>query len=229
VWSIPLGVGSQALPALSQLLSADERARAGRFRLERDRHRYIAGRAALRTLLGLYVDCPGEQIEFTYAKNGKPFIRRERGGLRPYFNVSHSGSVALMGFCMSAEIGIDIELVREMPDAENIVRRFFAREEVEQWTALPAALRTRGFFECWTRKEAFVKALGDGLSMPLDEFEVVFGPGDAPAIRFRQQDGRRAWSIFDVTPLPDYSAALAIPGAAWDLRCWIAPEDWSVR
>ena len=227
VWSIPLNVASASLDRSTPLLSADERVRAGRFRFERDRNRYIAARAALRTLLGLYTDCSADQIEFTYAKNGKPFIKRERGGLRPYFNISHSGSIALMAFCMSAEIGVDIEIVRDMPDAENIVRRFFAPEEAAQWMALPAELRTKGFFDCWTRKEAFVKALGDGLSMPLDEFQVEFGPGEPPTVRFRQQNGRRAWSIFDVTPLSEYSAALAIPGAAWDLRCCVASEDWS--
>jgi 4'-phosphopantetheinyl transferase len=227
VWCIPLEIEADALTGLGRLLCADEQARARRFRFEPDRQRYVAARAALRILLGRYVDSPPERIVFSYSTSGKPFLAPPGGGRGPYFNISHSGQIALMAFCASAQLGIDVELVREIADTENIVRGFFCREEIEHWMELPADLRKRAFYDCWTRKEAFVKASGDGLSMPLDGFQVSFGPGAVPSIRVPQYADEPRWCLFDVSPASDYSGALAIAGIRWDLHCWICSNAWN--
>ena len=222
LWCIPLEIGSESLRGLGRLLCDEEQRRAERFRFEPDRRRYIAARAALRILLGRYVDHPAEQIVFSYSTAGKPFLQRADGASGPHFNVSHSGEIALVAFCANAELGIDVERVRDIEDTESIVRRFFCAEEVEQWVELPAHLRQKAFYDCWTRKEAIVKALGGGLSVPLDAFQVSFSPTEAPRVRFRHQAHVTPWSIYDVSPASDYSGALAIRDARWDLRCWLA-------
>ncbi len=221
LWCIPLEIGSDSLRGLRRVLSDEEQQRAERFRFEPDRRRYIAARAALRTLLGRYVDQPAERIVFSYSTAGKPFLQRADGGSGPHFNVSHSGAIALLAFCADAELGIDVELVRDIEDTESIVRRFFCAAEVEQWMGLPGHLRQKAFYDCWTRKEAVVKAMGGGLSVPLDAFQVSFSPTDAPRVRFRHDAGVTPWSLYDVSPAADYSGALAIRGARWDLRCWL--------
>ena len=212
VWSIPAAIPSEPATRLQALLSDDERARAARFKFERDRCRFIAARAALRILLGRYLHIPGEEISFEYGPKGKPYLRSTENPERLQFNVSHSGELALMAFCAGEELGVDLELVREMDDAADIARRFFCPSEVDRWMSLPEELRLRGFFNCWTRKEAYVKAVGGGLSIPLDGFEVSFRPGDPPAILL---PGSEHWSLFDVSPTPGYAAALAIRGSGW--------------
>ncbi len=161
-------------------------------------------------------------LVFSYSAAGKPFLQRADGGSGPHFNVSHSGEMALVAFCADVELGIDVELVRDIADTESIVRKFFCAEEVAQWMELPAHLRRKAFYDCWTRKEAVVKALGGGLFVPLDAFQVSFSPTEAPRVRFRHDADVTAWSLYDVSPASDYSGALAIRGARRDLRCWLA-------
>jgi 4'-phosphopantetheinyl transferase len=222
LWCLPLEIGSDSLRGLRRVLCDEEHQRADRFRFEPDRRRYIAARAALRILLGRYIDQPAERIVFSYSTTGKPSLQRADGGSGPHFNVSHSGEIALLAFCADAELGIDVELVHDIEDTESIVRRFFCAEEVDQWLELPAHLGQKAFYDCWTRKEAVVKAMGGGLSVPLDAFQVSFSPTDAPRVRFRHDGDVTPWSLYDVSPASDYSGALAIRGAGWDLRCWLA-------
>ena len=225
VWCVPLDLSTAAPHRLSGLLSAEEHSRANSFRFERDRHRYIAARGVLRTLLGGYIKCPAEQVRFSYSTTGKPSIERHGRGSRPRFTVSRSGRIALMAFCASEDVGVDVELVQEMDNAEGIVRSFFCPEEIEEWMKLPVECQTRAFFDCWTRKEAFVKAMGEGLSMPLDAFRVSFCPGEAPTISLRPDAVQRSWSMFDVSPSSEYAGALAIPGSGWNVRCLLVCED----
>jgi 4'-phosphopantetheinyl transferase len=227
IWSVPLDVDAEALPRLNALLCEEEQARARRYVFERDRRRFVAARAALRINLGRYLDLPGDEVRFEYGPAGKPYLKGEgrRTGLR--FNVSHSHALALIAVCAGEEPGVDIELVREMDDMESIVRRFFCPEEIEQWVGLPGELRTRAFFDCWTRKEAYVKAVGDGLLMPLDRFQVSFRPGEAPGIRLYGGGNGQQWSIFDVRPSTQFAGALAIEGSGWQLRFCGTFADWN--
>ncbi len=190
LWSASLDGDAEAL---LPLLSEDERVRACRFRFERDRHRFIAARGWLRVLLGQYLQTEGGGLRFGYGPKGKPYVD---GGL--HFNLAHSGGVALFAFCAGEEVGVDLESIREIDDAEAIVRRYFAPAEIERWIAAPPPLRTRTFFECWTRMEAIGKALGDGLAA-------------APS-------SSEHWSLFDVRPSPSFAATLAVRGGGWSVR-----------
>jgi 4'-phosphopantetheinyl transferase len=215
LWQVPLGQREQEIARFEKLLTQDELERAGRFRFFRDRRRFVVARGVLRTLLRRYLQTADSQVAFEYESKGKPCLSG-RGG--PFFNVSHSGELALIAFSASTPLGVDVELIREMDDASSIVKRFFSPAEIARWTSLPAGIRTRAFFDCWTRKEAYIKAVGEGLSLPLDQFEVAFGPGQTPQIRLGNGREAEVWSLFDVPSTPDYAGALAIPGAGWQLQ-----------
>lgn len=190
------------------LLSADERERADRLRFERDRRRYVVGRALLRTLLARYTAAPAEELAFGYGELGKPWL--DAG---PSFNLSHSGDVALYAFAAAGELGVDVELDDADFATDRIAERFFSPAEVSALRSLPPAAQPRAFLRCWTRKEAFVKARGDGLSLALDSFDVTLAP-DEPAALLRTAWSRREpreWQIEDLSdPGGGYVAALAI-------------------
>jgi 4'-phosphopantetheinyl transferase len=224
VWVVNVDVTAEAQRRCDALLSQDERARAQRFLFDRDRRRFAVARGALRVLLGYCLHVPGDEIRFGYSPTGKPQLTGVGDGQGVHFNVSHSGDLALIALCAREEPGVDVELVRELRDMERIVRRFFCPEEVEQWLELPDDLRTRAFFDCWTRKEAYVKALGAGLQLSLDAFQVFFRPGETPGINVRDDGGERPWSIFDVSPSERYAGALAIRGGEWQVHSW--PFVW---
>lgn len=184
VWRASLDQPVPVTRHLHTLLAADEVARAARFRFERDRNRYIVGRGLLRTLLGRYLQRPPSVLRFEYGAFEKPRL----AGDGPQFNLSHSGSLALFAFTDDVEIGIDVERDHVDFARERIAERFFSPAEVRVLRSLPEPLQPYAFLTCWTRKEAFIKARGDGLSLPLDSFDVSLLP-DAPAALLRT-----AWS-----------------------------------
>jgi 4'-phosphopantetheinyl transferase len=190
-------------------LNAEERERAALFRFERDRRRYISRRGKLRELLSDYLDCAPARIGFAYNPFGKPSVAG--GDLR--FNLSHSHGTALFVFARGIEVGCDIERRDTAFACEQIPERFFSALEAQTLCSLPASSRTRAFFNCWTRKEAFIKARGCGLSLPLDSFDVSLAP-DEPAL-LRGCDG---WSVQSCEPAPDYQAAIVAKGADWQLN-----------
>jgi 4'-phosphopantetheinyl transferase len=192
-------------------LSDDERARAARFHFDRDRRRFAAARALLRSILAGYLQVPADEVAFTYDPNGKP--RLAGGGLS--FNVSHSHGAAVFAFTSEREIGVDIERHPAPDDGDAVARHFFAPAEVAMLDSLPAAARPAAFLRCWTRKEAYIKARGDGLSLPLDSFEVSLEPGAGPALLATRPDPEEArrWSLVDLSRhCPGYVAALALEG-----------------
>lgn len=212
VWVEDLDVGPDRLDRLTAFLSADELERAGRFRFRRDRDRFTAGRGRLRELLGQYLACRPGDVDFRYSAYGKPFITGS-AGLR--FNVSHSGPRVLFAFCRDAEVGVDVELLRAEAADDLVAERFFAEREVLDLRRLPPALRVRGFLSCWTRKEAYIKARGEGLSLPLQDFEVTLSPNEPPKlVRTAWSPGEPAeWRLHDLSHLcTDAVAALAIRG-----------------
>jgi 4'-phosphopantetheinyl transferase len=232
VWCAPLEQEHARVAAFFQTLSLDEQERAGRFYFARDRGHYIVGRGVLRQILSRYLELAPQELVFSYGPKGKPGLApdvlRVSGkapGLR--FNLSHSGALALYALTYDREVGVDIEKFRPLEDAERIARRFFAAAEVRVFCALPAATQLAGFFNCWTRKEAYIKATGDGLSMPLDSFEVSLLPGQ-PA-RFLHVDGDPAealrWSLRELYPAADYAAAVCVEGQDWTVQCW----QWSEK
>jgi 4'-phosphopantetheinyl transferase len=199
---------------LFALLDSEERQRAGRFRFEVSRDAFIASHGWLRAVLGRYLNADPRSIEFTFGNRGKPALQ----GTPLQFNLSHSGAIAACAVARSEEVGIDIEKLRPMSDLERVARRFFHPEESRKLLALREEDRAPAFFRCWTRKEAYIKALGDGLFAPLDRFEVTLAPGEPVA--FVHIDDRPAaeWSLLGLDVGPDYTGAVAIRGTDWVVR-----------
>lgn len=211
-----LEVSQMVVHRLSLSLSEDERARAGRFAFERDWRRFVVARGRLRELLGQRLDVRPESIQFAYRKHGKPVLDQPfcRSGLR--FNVAHSADLAVYAFSYEHEVGVDVEAVRALPDADDIAARFFSQREKEAYRALDSHHRQRGFFNCWTRKEAYIKALGDGLYHPLDGFDVTLAPGEpARILRVADTPGEQCgWRLESFVPAPGFIGAAAVEEAS---------------
>lgn len=211
-----------------RVLSADEHERAERFHFRNDRNHFIAARGLLRLLLSRYLDLPPQQLSFSYSPYGKPALagESERASLR--FNVSHSHGVALYAFTLEREVGVDVEYIRQDVVNESIAEHFFSAQEVASLRALPAEVQPQAFFNCWTRKEAFIKARGEGLSFPLDQFDVSLVPEEPAAlisIRNNPLEASR-WSLQTLPIEEGYVAALAVAGHDWRLECWTLPSSF---
>ena len=194
------------------LLSDAERQRASRFLFDRDRDRFIVGRARLRQLLAARLGTRPESVELVYGAHGKPALARRFADADLRFNVSHCDDVTLYAFSCGREIGVDVEAVRAIRDADDIAARFFSHRENQAYRALAPRDRPLGFFQCWTRKEAFIKALGDGLSYPLDRFDVSLAPGEpAEILRVEAMRGDCCgWRMESLSAAPGFVAAVVI-------------------
>jgi len=190
-------------------LSPDEVERADRFRFDKHRREFVLGRAVLRALIAGYLRMQPHDAAFIYGPKGKPALALADCSL--FFNVSNSGDLAAYAFTLDCEIGVDVEHRRRLLEIEGIAQRFFAADEVAELMRLPEYQRPEGFFNCWTRKEAYIKAIGDGLSVPLHSFQVTLQPGD-PA-RMIELDGSAAaaerWTLHAFVPAPEYAGAIA--------------------
>ncbi len=223
-WAVALA----ALPADAEatataLLSADERARAERFRFDRHRRLYISSHAALRLLLARYLRASPASLVIAAEANGRPILASPAGRLQ--FNVSHSGDLALVAVSCIAPLGVDIEEVRDLPDFVDIARRYFAPTEVEHLLRLAPRERLGGFFVTWTRKEAFVKALGLGLSFPLDAF-CTGRPDRPPSLTQAEGAADADWTMADLLPGGEYKGALAIRHPSVKIDCRQAAWSW---
>ncbi|CAG0930688.1 4'-phosphopantetheinyl transferase [Thermoflexales bacterium] len=178
VWYVSLEQPAPLTHQLEQLLSSDERERAARFHFEHDRRRFIVGHGALRTLLGRYLQVEPTRLEFCYGAYGKPYLAEESTGGALRFNLAHSHELAVYAFTREGEVGIDIEHIHPLADLDHIAARFFSKAESTILLGLPEDQRLMAFFNCWTRKEAYIKARGEGLSHPLDQFQVSLIPGE---------------------------------------------------
>jgi 4'-phosphopantetheinyl transferase len=208
LWTVPLQSAPDITSELAGILSDCELARAEKMAAPGLRTGSILSRGVLRSLLGYYLGIASNTVEIRYGPNGKPVIQ---GPVR--FNVSHSGSVAAFAFAVGCELGLDVEEIRPFADLAAVAARFFSPEEAEELAKLPRAEQELAFFRCWTRKEAYVKAVGTGLSGPLHDFQVSLQQSEAA--RFvRLPDGSGPWSLYDVPVPSGYAAALAHAGAA---------------
>ncbi|HWY21016.1 MAG TPA: 4'-phosphopantetheinyl transferase superfamily protein [Candidatus Acidoferrum sp.] len=207
-----------------KLLSADELARSARFHFARDRQRFVASRALLRSILASYLATDPNSLNFSYSKKEKPFLGPADAPGNVTFNLSHSGETALFAFTRGREIGVDVEQLRHDFDLEAIARRFFSLQERNQLAALPADEKIEAFFRCWTRKEAYIKATGDGLSLPLSQFDVSLAAGEKAALLATRPDGSEAgqWLLREVPAGSGYVAALCVRGKDWKLKEWSA-------
>ena len=226
VWRAALDQTPSQMQSFLHNLAADEQARAERFYFKRDREHFIVARGVLRTILGCYLNRMPECLSFCYSSHGKPALAGESDGEAICFNVSHSHGVALYAVTRGREVGIDLERIRFDVAVAEIAERFFSRREVAMLRALPTEVQRQAFFRCWTRKEAYIKARGEGLSLPLDQFDVSLAPGEPAAVLGTQRDPSEAsrWSLQELTPAPGYVAALAVEGHGWRLACWQWPD-----
>jgi len=222
VWRAPLDWPLPRVQLLQQTLSEDEGQRADRFHFAHDRLHYIVARGLLRTLLGRYLQQPPGELRFTYNPYGKPTLASVPGQANVSFNLSHSGGLVLYAFARRRDLGIDVEKMRTNLVYEQIAEHVFSVGERDVLRALPADQKVDAFFNGWARKEAYIKARGRGLSLPLTEFDVTMRPAEpARLISTRgEPEAVHAWSLQELPIDPGYKAALVVEGHGWQLTGW---------
>ena len=222
MWQAALDVPAAQAHALTEVLSADEWERAHRFVIERDRRRFIVCRGVLRSILGRYLGAVPSSLRFRYSPHGKPALSSVSGEHPLRFSVSHAEDTALYGVTLQRGIGVDIESVRAEFAGDDIAERVFSRREILALRTLSPADRPQAFFRCWTRKEAYIKARGEGFSLPLSRFDVSIFPDEPAALLSVSDDPQETarWSLRDLPAGPGYVAAIAVEGQDWLLRCW---------
>jgi 4'-phosphopantetheinyl transferase len=205
---------------LEGYLSQDEHIRAHRFRFKKDRNHFIIARGLLRTILASYLDTEPSDVQFSYADKGKPALKITSGNKTVNFNLAHSHGRALYAFSRNRELGVDLEFIRDELADEAVAERFFSQAEVAALRSLPPEIRREAFYNCWTRKEAYIKARGEGLSMPLNEFDVSLVPGLAAALLRNHKDPNETsrWSMQSLPAEPGYVAALVAEGHDWQRK-----------
>ena len=214
VWRIQLDQSVSQIRTLLSTLATEERERAGRYRFQQDRKKFIVARGLLRRILGSYLDMEPGQLSFCYNAYGKPALVQASGLDFLHFNLSHSHNLGLVAVTRGKEVGIDLEYIRPNFANEQIAEHFFSGQEVATLRSLPKKLQERAFFTCWTRKEAYVKGTGQGLSLPLDQFDVSIIPGGPARLLRTVWDPSKVsrWSLLDLDPGPGYVGALAVTG-----------------
>lgn len=215
IFTINTNKFEQEIDNFEKLLSGDELSKACRFRVARDRIGYITCRGSLRNILSEYTGVNPSELVFSYTSFGKPFVKDSE----IKFNLSHSGDYAVLAFSWINELGIDIERLRDMPDALNIASRYFSEKEIQGFSELNHECINTEFFKCWTKKEAFIKAKGEGLSYPLKNFSVSVGnksPAEIIEITDNPAEAEN-WSLYEIDIINEYVSALAVNSAKADL------------
>jgi len=224
VWRASLEQPEATMQKLRQMLAADELAKAGRFHFEKDHNHFIVAHGLLRTLLGQYLHMHPGQLRFCVNDYGKPALDPSFHEQPLNFNMSHSHKLALYAFAFHRQIGIDVEYMRADVDFEGVARHSFSPVEQGVLHALPVEARKQAFYNCWTRKEAYIKARGMGLSLSLDLFDVSMMSGESAALLTSREDARETgrWAFEELMPGDGYAGALAVEGHGWQLRCYRA-------
>jgi 4'-phosphopantetheinyl transferase len=233
VFRADLNVAPAVLAGMVQVLSPDEHTRAGGFRFETHRRRFIAARALLRLILGSYLKQRPAELRFTYGWHGKPCLSPANDGGQIGFNISHSEESAVFAIAFGSEVGIDIECVRPLEDVEWLAQSVFSPAELDAYRHLTGPKKLEAFYRCWTRKEAFVKAVGDGLAYPLDQLELSLDER-ATLLRLPGDEPKAAeWSLYDLTIHEPFIGALAVERSDCRVReinilpetlCALAPQ-----
>ena len=227
IWRARLEQPAHVVERLQTALSPDELERAARFYFEKDRRHFVVARGILRTLLGQYLAIPASAIVFCYNAYGKPALAAL--GLPAsynnlHFNLSHSHELALYAFSEGREIGIDVEYMRPLSitECEMLAEQSFSERERNALRHLPSEVKRQAFFACWTRKEAYIKARGRGLSIELDQFDVSLAPGELAALLASREhpEAVRRWSLRDLPPANEYAGAMMVEGKDWSASYW---------
>ncbi|HET6514240.1 MAG TPA: 4'-phosphopantetheinyl transferase superfamily protein [Thermodesulfovibrionales bacterium] len=207
--------------ALEHILSADELSRAGRFHFQTDRDHFIAARGLLRSILGMYLKRDPSHLTFCFGPNGKPSIKERTNAKALRFNASHSEGLALFAVALDREVGVDIEYIRPDLSVCDLVAQACSRGEAESLNLLPEHSRLEALYTLWTRKEAYLKAQGTGLTNNLTDIEVIGSPGDlAETIEIRDTQRGTSWILKDLDVAPGFAATLAIERGNLHVRCW---------
>lgn len=227
LWRATIDVPSSYLPRIWKILSSDERDRAERFIFERDRLRFLVARGFLRVILSRYLDCAPNDLRLDYGEYGKPSLGTPFSQTNLTFNLAHSAGLGLYGVTQGRAVGVDLEQIRSEIDIEEIASRMFSTTEAGELRSVPTDARLSAFFNCWTRKEAFLKAKGAGLSLPLHQFDVTLFPGDPASLVETKWDKYEAprWSLRAIDVGTGYVAAVAVEGHNWRLNHWQANGD----
>lgn len=225
VWRAGLLRTDADVEQLRATLTRDEVERAESFYFEKDRRHCVVARGLLRCLLGRYLDSEPHSLRFRYGSYGKPELTEEFSGGRLRFNVSHSHELVIYAVSYERDVGVDIEHMRQDIECMEVAQRFFSPREIAALGDLPSCERKAAFFNCWTRKEAFIKAHGAGLSYPLNRFSVSVFTGEPLCSLEIMGDAQEAsgWEIRELRPHPGYAAALAAEGNGWSVKCWQVP------
>jgi 4'-phosphopantetheinyl transferase len=229
IWRVPLNHSSDLTAALLKVLSRDERERAARYHFDKDRNQFIQARAALRFILGEYLSADPSTLSFSFGPQGKPALTNGHSDLR--FNLSRRDGLALIAITRGRDIGVDVELVQTGLSFFQVADVSFSSTEIAALRDLPESLQAKGFYNCWTRKEAYVKARGEGLSFPLKQFDVSLTPGDPAkllAVRDTLSSGNKVdevdrWTMEELSVGEEYVAALGVEGSELKLTC----RDWN--
>ena len=219
IWRADLELNECFQSSFLQLLSPDEKNRAQKFRFAKDSRNFITARGILRSLIGKYLEINPAEISFQYSEFGKPSIADNN---YLHFNISHSQNIALFAFTKKFNIGVDVEFVNPDIEVKDIATNFFSTNEIMNLLALPEKQQTLGFFNCWTRKEAFIKAVGEGLSFPLDKFEVSLEPDKPAKLLATDWDPKAVskWSIYSMSPGANFVGSLVIEGFVEKVKFW---------
>ena len=220
VWRVELEPAEPLLSRCMPLLTEDELDRAARFRFEKDRCQYAITRGVLRLLLGEYLQQPPESVRFRYNPQGKPELDAPNHPEVIHFNVSHAHGLAVLAFARGRRVGIDIESSQRDLEYEKLAERFFSPGEVANLCPIPEPDRRRAFFACWTRKEAYIKAKGEGLSLALNQFEVSLAPDTPHALLHvdGDPDEPSRWFFLDLAVGPEHAGALVVEGPPTPVR-----------
>jgi 4'-phosphopantetheinyl transferase len=222
VWRVFLDLTSVQIDYLQKILSADELTRVSRFHFEKDQKRFIAARGILRKILGHYLDKNPHDIRFEYTRHGKPMLASESGFDTIGFNLSHSDEFVLYAVTLDQNIGIDIERIRDDVDMDQISQRFFSQGEISSLKQIQKNKCSEVFFQYWTRKEAFLKAMGEGISFPMAQCDVslINEMGLSPVILSGNNEDNSCWYVQDLFPYRGYAAALAVEKSGSDILYW---------
>ena len=224
IWRADLELEEGFQSSFLKLLSPDEKKRAQKFRFTKDSRNFIAARGILRTILGKYLEINPTEISFQYNEFGKPGMANN---IPFHFNISHSQNIALFAFTNKFDIGVDVEFVNPNIEVKDIATNFFSANEVKKLLLLPEKQQRLGFFNCWTRKEAFIKAVGEGLSFPLNQFEVSLEPDKPARLLATDWDPKAVskWSIYSMSPGADFVGSVVIEGLVEKVKFW----NWQKR
>lgn len=222
VWRVCVSRTGSDVAGLEAVLCAEEAARARRFHFKADQQRYIVAHGLLRRLLGTYLNRPAGELRFTTNAHGKPALAEGFGDVPLQFNLSHSGDWVVYAVGQGRAVGIDVEQMRPRFGLSAIAERFFSPREVTVLLGLPQEQQSAAFFRCWARKEAYIKAVGRGLNIPLDQFEVSLAPGEPARLvaAWAEAAASGPWCLREVDVAPDYAAAVMAQGEDWRLACW---------